>query len=257
MKITGKTVSRPMLDDMLSKYRGLFQKLQNIIDDDVVFGELEHHLIELEWCDFFYDLINVEHGGNLPIERQEAEYERFYESILKQTIKLRSYLYCEKGIKLNIPSKQSDTHKKLKELLVDYPNALQLIYEFYPFKQKRSNAREINNNLIVKALDRIENKDKYIKTARWIHIKPVKDKEFIFNDVDMLSVLTLKDDEGNDYFKFEEIIITNIDETLLLTQDTDYSVSNWGTVQFLSPLVEECKDIKITITTEALKFKRI
>ena len=73
MKITGKTVERPSLDYMYDKYRGLLDKLQELIPDLMLFQEVQHYLIHLEWCDLFYELIPDKEFSRLSILFSEFE----------------------------------------------------------------------------------------------------------------------------------------------------------------------------------------
>jgi hypothetical protein len=256
MNINGKTVTRPTLEDMHNKYRGLFQKLEILLDESIL-QDTQNYLIELEWCDLFYELINREHGGDLSEKRKRQEYERFYENILEEYLKLKPYFYFSKAPKINIPYKQPDTHQKLETLLADDRQALSLIHDSYPFIRKRKNKREFHNERMERMMDIMQNNTHYIKAAKWIYIEPVKDKVFNFLNIFSEQALKLKDKKGNDYLEFEKVTITSIDKNITLIKDIDYEIHSWGTIIILSPLLHKCSNIQVIISTKRMKFKQI
>lgn len=257
MKLTGETVQCPILENVQNKYRGLFEQLAILITDVDLLEATYCGIVDLEWCDLFYEVVNKEHGGNLTRNRLRAEYDRFYEKVFERYLELKPYLYFTEQPKLNIPPKQGDIYEKLIELLKDDEEALNLIKNFYPFERKRLNKRERNNLLVAKAVNSLKNPEKYIKAAKWQYVEAVENKVFTFTNVFDGNALTLKDNVGNSYTKFTKIHITDISEEIILTKDIDYELHGFGTIVILPPLIQKCTNIKIVISTEKSKFKRI
>lgn len=261
MKITGATVECPTVEVIRETYPLFLDKLENLIADPNLFQEVLYYIIQLEWCDQFYKLIKkeyeLEHNEKLPDSRKQSEYERFFENVIESIFRLRPYLYCKDEIKLQIPLKQPDSHKRIKELLPDDEEALELIYKLYPFAHKRMNNREKHNKEIDKFLDSIENKDKKIRAAKWQNVQPVKNKIFEFHNVSKGQVLALEDEHGNSYTKITKIELTDISGKTRLQKDTDYTLGAFGDIIILPPLLNKCNNIKVVISAELSKFKRI
>ena len=202
-------------------------------------------------------MINKELGGALSIERQKAEYNLLFESIFKNFLALKPYLYYSEQPKLNIPLKSADTHQELSELLQDDKKALELIREKYPYLRKRKNSRELNNDLVKKAFGMFQNPQHYFRYAKWQWVEPVKNKEYIFKNVREFQAFEFKDENGNTYLALEKITITDIDEKLILKNNVDYRVDAGIMVVILPPLPKKCSNIKVKISTKKQKFKQI
>ncbi len=255
MILNGKTVECPKLEDMHKKYKGIFQKLEMLIQDPVVLNEVKDYLIDLEWCELYYKLIEKEHGSVLTPERKRVEYGQFYENILKNYFSLKPYLYCPEEPKLNIPPRKANTYKMLESLLKDDKKAFDFIKKFYPFDRKRKNKRELQNEKIDRTM-KMRNKEDLFRYLKWQYVQPVENKEFIFNDVYEGRSLFLYDENENQYARFTKLIVTCIEGNIPLKKDIDYKIDSESIIIILPPLLQKCKDIKVTISTKLSKFKR-
>ncbi len=257
MKPNGKTVARPIIDEMIAATPNFYEKLKELISDEDVFKEVKCAIVLLEWVERFYELINSEHKGNLTPQRKRAEYERFYENVLDALIVYRPYLYSGEDIKLNIPPKRADTYNKLSLLLQDFPEAFKLIGKRYPYESKRKNKRELHNEKLEELSKRLSNPAHYLRYAKKKLLLEAKDKEYIFRDVFSMQALFFQDNNNNDYLKIDKLSITDIDGKIILNEGIDYHFFNKMSVVILPPMLLKCKDIKVTISTNSHFFKQI
>ena len=257
MKLNGKTVKEPKIEDLINEHPLFFEKLEKLIGDENIFNSVKCSLVQLKWYELFCEMINKEHGGNLSPERQKAEYNGLYESILENYFALKPYFHYPEKPMLNIPFKNADTYQGLSELLQDNQEALELIKKLYSYQNKRKNKRELNNELVEKALNRLENPKHYFRYAKWKYVQPIKNKEYIFKNVSEFRALEFKDENGNAYHTLEKITVTNIDEKIILQNNIDYRVDGGGIVVILPPLLKKCSSIKVKISTKKQKFKQI
>ncbi len=257
MNPNGKTVKEPNIEELLNKNPLFFEKLEKLIGDANIFNSVKCSLVQLEWYELFCEMINKEYGGNLSPEQQRTKYNELYESILENYFSLKPYFHYPEKPQLNIPLKNADTYQGLSELLQDNQEALELIKKLYSYQKKRKNKRELHNDLVKKAFDRLENKKHYFRYAKWNHIQPIENKEYIFKNVSEFQALGFKDVNGNAYHTFEKINVTDIDEKITLQNSIDYRVDGGGMVVILPPLLKKCSDIKVKISTKKQKFKQI
>lgn len=248
----GKTVEKPTEQDVIEKYRGLWEKLKQMLPEPEM-NKAKKWLIELEWGERFYELINQEHKGKLSYARQQSEYENFYENVLKKFLALKPYLVLEDAI-LNIPIKKKEVYKRLKSELYGYDGAINLIKEFYPFQRRKPNKRESEIDHAEKFIKVLNEPKRYIAAGRWHHVKAVKDKVAIFKGVETGVVYPLKDeDQDVSYTNITQIEVRCLHDGTLLQNDEDYTLSPFGDLQFLSL---KCEDIKVIFSTNPAKFKQ-
>jgi len=253
MKLNGKTVECPSIEDMKIKYKGLFDTLEKLLTPDLI-KNVNCIIVQLEWCNLYCELIGKTYPNKSDIKSQRKEYERFFERVFEDLLNLKPYTTGD--LKLNIPLKHSDMHTSLKDILQDDKKAYNTILEFYPYTRKRSNKRELNNQMVERTSNMLKNPKKSFDRAKWRYIEAVKNKEFTFYNLHKGRAIECKDENKNSYFHFESISITSIDKKINFIENIDFEVSV-DLITLTSLLIEKYKDIKVTITTKRRRFKQI
>jgi len=246
-----KAPKEPMIKDIEKKYPLLFNSIEELLNDKNLFKDVKYYIKHLEWCSLFYGLIQKQSKKELTLSELYRKYSTFHEEIVKKSFELSPYLKSE----IYLPSPTAHVYNKLENLLRDDTDVLDLIKERYPYQRKRMNKRELHNKAIDKMLNISKNVKHHIRYLPFIHIKGVENKEFIFKNVIEDTIEDCLDNNGNPYIKIEKIHIVTLDTNIVLKKDIDYTICLWGSIHLIN--LHNSKDIKVTISTNNEKFKRI
>lgn len=246
-----KAPIEPMIKDIEKKYPLFFDEIEKLLNDKNLFEDVKHCLKHLEWCNLFYDLIQKQSKKKLTHLELKRKYSIFYENIIQEAFRLSPYLKSE----IYLPYPTANSYDRLKNILENDKNVLELIKKIYPYQKKRMNKRELNNKAIEKNIKKGNNPQHYFRYAKFITIEAVKNKEIIFRNVSESTIEDCLDPNGNSYVKIKKIHIITLDTNIVLKKDIDYSISLWGSIHLTK--LHNSKDIKVTISTDKQKIKRI
>ena len=252
--LDGEKIERPKIEELREKYRGLFVRIDEDINDEDLKNLVESFVIELEWNDLYRDLIEKKSGRKMDTRQKRDAYSKFLEEVIAKYNEISPYLKSDSVPALEIPFKKPDISKKLRELLVDHPRVLEAIERLYPFEKKRRNKKELESASLKRTFEMFGDVDRFLKRKKWKRIEGVKNKKFIVKGILPGQALSFPDENGNNLSGIVECQISTLDGNTIFQEGQDYTFDSHYVVVNKS-MVDVTTKIEVTISTKCQKFR--